>query len=157
MRRPLLAAVAATAALVIIAAIIIGVLLNNGHQANRLTGQDHPTACGALTYAAGRLMTTTASAHGSATCFAHAVSACHAASLSASVMGVDTGQAYSFAVSSGCQAAVTRTLSGVTAPKTTATATCQSVTATASELDFTGCGTLGDINLPTTRSAPFNG
>ena len=155
MRRPLLAAIAAAAALVITAAIIVGVLLNNAHQSNRLTGQDHPTACGALAYAAGRLMTATASAQGSATCFAHAVSVCHAASLSATVMGVDTGQSYSFAVSGGCQAAVTRTLSGITVQKTSETVICQGVSAAADALQFTGCGDLGDISLPTTRGAAW--
>ena len=159
MRRPLVIAISAAAALVLVA-IIIGALLNNARQPNRLIGQDHPTACGALAYAAGRLMTSTASAQTSATCYAHAVAACHAASLSATVMGVDTGQAYSFAVSSGCQAAITLTHSGI-GPQPTATtattATCQSVSATADALQLTGCGALGDLSLPTTRGAPFTG
>lgn len=156
MRRSVLIAVSAAAALVIVAAVVVGVLLNNARQPRTLTNQGHPAACGTLAYAANHLMTQASAAQSSATCYANAVKACQAATLSATVMGVDTGLAYSFGVSSACQPAITRTLSGIGPQKTSTTATCQSVTATASELDFTGCGTLGDLTLPTTRDGSLS-
>lgn len=156
MRRTLLIAISAAAALVIVA-VVVGILLNNARQPQHtLTGQAHPTACGTLAYAANHLMTQASAAQSSATCYAIAVKACHAATPSATVMGVDTGEAYNFTVSSECQPAITRTLSGIGPQTTSTTATCQSVTATASELDFTGCGTLGNLALPTTRGGSLS-
>lgn len=155
MRRTLLIAISAAAALVIVA-VVVGILLNNARQPQHtLTGQAHPTTCGTIAYAAGHLMTQASAAQSSATCYANAVNACHAATLSATVMGVDTGEAYNFTVSSECQPALTRTLGGIGPQTTSTTANCQSVTTKASELDFTGCGTLGDLALPTTSGAPW--
>lgn len=164
MRRSLLVIFSAVAALGIVAAVA-GVLLNNARQPRLLTVQAQPTAtrqaqptatvqpqptCGSLRYAAGQLMTGTSVAQESATCFVKAVSACHSATLSASVMGVDTNTTYQFSVSSACKATLAFTNSIVGGQAASITATCQRVTDSAYGLDFTGCGTLGDIHLPTT-------
>ncbi|HZC06458.1 MAG TPA: hypothetical protein VE338_12550 [Ktedonobacterales bacterium] len=126
--------------------------------------QGHAQACGALHYAAGRLMTTTTEAQAAEGCFAHAFSDCHAATLSASVMGVDTGATDTFFVEpplgpfGSCQIVLTVSHWGlVPIANHTETMTCQTITRTPGQLSVSGCGTLGTVTLPATQGAPSAG
>ena len=98
-------------------------------------------------------MTGTSVARDSATCFVKALSACHSAYLNAKVMGVDTDTKYQFSVSSACKANLAFTNSVIGRQTASISATCQRVTDSAYGLEFTGCGTLGDIYLYTTEGA----
>ena len=119
-------------------------------------------ACGALSYAAGRLTTATADARSAEACFAHADAHCQAATLSASVMGVDTGETYTFLVQppfgpfGGCQIILTVSRwEIVPIANRTETAMCGAVTLGQDSLMVSNCGKLGTVTVPSTQGAPW--
>jgi hypothetical protein len=124
--------------------------------------ESHAQACGALTYAAGRLTTATVDAQRAEACLAHADSHCQAATLSASVMGVDTGEGYTFLIQpppgpfGACQVVLTVSHWGIV-PLTnrTETTTCGDVALTPDRLTVSACGKVGDVTLPSTQGAPW--
>ena len=122
----------------------------------------HAQACGALTYAAGRLTTTTAEAQRVEACFAHADAHCQAATLSASVMGVDTGERDILVVQpplgpfGACQVLLSVTRYGlISMPNRTETATCGGVVLGPTRMTVSACGAIGDVTLPSTQGAPW--
>ncbi len=144
---------------------LIALVFFGGHLQQWRTGyvESQAQACGALTYAAGRLTTATSDAQRAEACFAHAEAHCQAATLSASVMGVDTGVAYTLLVQpplgpfGACQIVLSVTRYGlISMPNRTETATCGGVALAADRLMVPNCGTLGPVTLPSTQGAPWD-
>ncbi len=153
------------AAVVAIVLVVGGVLFASSHLRNWQASYaaSHAKACGTLRYAAGSLMSATADARAAEACFAHALPHCQAATLSASVMGVDTGATDTFLIQpplgplGGCQIVLTVSHWGlVPIANNTQTMTCQSVALAPDSLSVSACGSLGDITLPATHGAQWS-
>jgi hypothetical protein len=119
-------------------------------------------ACGALTYAAGRLTTATTEAQRAEACFFAADTHCRVATLSASVMGVDTGTHDTFLIQpplgpfGACQIVLSVTHYGlISMPNRTETATCGGVALSPTRMTVSACGAVGDVTLPSTQGAPW--
>jgi hypothetical protein len=158
LRRPLI---------VIAIAALLGVtlLLGAAHldQVKASYWQGRATPCGALHFAAGRLITATDEADAAEACFARAASRCQAASLTFSIMGVDTGTAVTLLVepslppSSGCTLVdIADAYNASLRSATTTTYTCAGVTLTSDGLRVSGCAHEGNFTLPATHGEPVS-
>ncbi|HET9110356.1 MAG TPA: hypothetical protein VFN78_05990 [Ktedonobacterales bacterium] len=126
--------------------------------------QGRTASCGALHYAAGGLISSSSDAQQAESCFANAASQCRPATLSASVMGVDTGTADTLVVEpplvpwDSCRITLTATHYGMIHLANPAmTATCRSATMTTNGLHVSGCGKLGDLDLPAVKGTGWPG
>ena len=143
--------------------LLVALVLFGAVAVERLN-QGRAASCGALHYAAGGLISSSADARRAETCFANAANQCRPATLTASVMGVDTGTVDTLVVEpplvpwNRCQLTLSASHYGlVRITNPTVTATCQSATLTADGLRVDGCGSLGDITLPAMQGAGWPG
>ena len=153
--------VAALVAVVLVVSVIVVATNLEGWRAGYT--ESHAKACGALTYGAYRLMTSTSDAQAAEACFAHALPHCQAATLSATVTGVDTGATDTFLIQpplgplGGCQIVLTVSRWGIVPlANRSQTVTCQSVALAPDSLSVSACGSLGDITLPASHGALWN-
>ncbi len=141
------------AALIVVGAVAVGRL-----------DQGSTASCGAIHYAAGGLISSSSDARQAESCFANAASQCRPATLSASIMGVDTGTVDTLVVEpplapwGSCRITLTATHYGlIHVVNPTLTAACRSATLTTDGLRVSGCGSLGDIDLPAVKGAGWPG
>lgn len=115
-------------------------------------------SCGALAFGVGGLMTTTDEAQRAADCFTRAALGCHAVVLNAAVTNTDSGGTYWFLVEAplsplgACEIAASWNGHSIHASSGGAAA-CQGVVRQPNALRFSGCGSQGDITLPTTHGS----
>lgn len=126
--------------------------------------QGRTASCGAIHYAAGGLISSSSDARQAERCFADAATHCRPATLSASVMGVDTGTVDTLVVEpplvpwGSCRITLTASHYGMIPMNGPAvTVACRSATLTTDGLRVSGCGSLGDIDLPAVKGAGWPG
>ena len=142
----------------LLAAIVIACTLFNLEGLRATYFAERAESCGALMFGGGGLMNTTGEAQRAADCFMRAASGCHAVVLNAGVTNTDSGGTYWFLVEAplsplgACEIAASWNGHSIHGSGG-GIAACQGVARQPNALRFSGCGSQGDIILPTTHGS----